>query len=240
MNSFNVSDYLREAKELEKLFFTFISLCSSEGYIRLTNDAKPYQRELLKRYEIWFSVVKLICRQYSESHNIFEETYFDVKNHILVNVDEKKDLFQNRFIDALDEQVNILHTIIPIISLRETNFKKIITGDLLNSELEQAELLYEREYQRAAGAIAGVVLERYLKTLCEVNQIPIGGNDTIEPLATKLYKSTKLPDFDLTLFKSIQYLASIRNKCTHPKEEIKNQEIRELIDKTKKITFLAL
>jgi HEPN domain-containing protein len=106
--------------------------------------------------------------------------------------------------------------------------------------LSQAELLYKNDFYRAAGAIGGVVLERYLKTLCEVNQIEVGGNDTIEPLATKIYKSGKIPEFDITLFKSIQHLASIRNKCDHPKEEPKQHEVRELLDKIKKITFLGL
>ncbi len=110
----------------------------------------------------------------------------------------------------------------------------------MDSELGQAELLYKHEFYRAAGAIAGVVLERYLKTLCEGNHINIGENFTIEPLATELYKSGKIPEFDITLFKSIQHLASIRNKCDHPKEEPKPNEVKELLDKVKKITFLGL
>jgi len=65
----------------------------------------------------------------------------------------------------------------------------MITADLLDSELSQAELLYKHDFYRASGAIAGVVLERFLKTLCEVNQITFGENDTIEPLATKVYTS---------------------------------------------------
>jgi hypothetical protein len=73
-----------------------------------------------------------------------------------------------------------------------------------------------------------------------VNQISIGDNDTIEPLATKVYTSKKIPEFDITLFKSIQHLASIRNKCDHPKEEPKQHEVRELLDKVKKITYLGL
>ena len=245
MKNFNISNCIKEAESIEKLYLEFINLCEElwdlRLYLELTDKAKPVQRELLKRYEIWFAVTKIIVRQNSENYSEFEETYVKVKNYITF---EKKRVpindIRNKFVDTFDKQVNILHTIIPILSLKETDFKKLITADLLDSELSQAELLYKHNYYRAAGAITGVVMERYLKTLCEVNQVEIGGNDTIEPLATKLYKSDKLPDFDITLFKSIQHLASIRNKCDHPKEEPKQHEVRELIDKVKKITFLGI
>lgn len=248
MKNFNVLDYIHEAEELEKLFSKFIGLCDEKVSYRperymgpeINDQAKPVQRELLRRYEVWFAVTKLIARQYSDKYSVFEENYENVKQHILIKIGYDKSHYLNGFIDCLDKQVNILHTLIPIISLKETNFKKIITADLLDSELSQAELLYKHDFYRAAGAIAGVVLERYLKTLCDVNQIDIGENDTIEPLATKIYKSQKIPEFDLTLFKSIQHLASIRNKCDHPKDEPKQHEVRELLDKVKKITFLGL
>lgn len=251
MENFNIPDYLKEAKEIEELFQKFYSECSTDrgsselyntfiDFVVLTDKSKPIQRELLRRYETWFAVCKLIARQYSDRYEIFEKKYPQVKSHILLSIRKKTGDLLNDFIDLFDAQVNILHTIIPIISLKETNFKKIITADLLDSELEQAELLYKHNFYRAAGNIAGIVLERYLKTLCEVNLIEFGEKDTIDPLATKLYKSDKLPDFDITLFKSIQHLASIRNKCDHPKDEPKQHEVRELLDKVKKITFLSL
>ena len=257
MYNLDIDAHIKEANELENLFVEFIGLCDEksvsssikystfsipavEYHVKLSDSAKPIQRELLQRYEIWFAVTKLIVKQYSDMHEIFEMEYPKIKNHILILVNASKKSFQNNFIDLFDTQVNILHTIIPIISFKEINFKKILTADLLDSELEQAEMLYKYDFNRASGAIAGVVLERYLKTLCDVNLIDVGEKDTIEPLATKLYKSDSVPDFDITLFKSIQHLASIRNKCTHPKEDVKNHEVRELLDKVKKVTFLAL
>lgn len=252
MKNLNISDYIQEAEAIESLFCKFINLCvvslkydirlgGKVNYVNVTNQSKPVQREVLRRYEIWFAVTKLIVRQYSDKYDEFESNYANVKKCITNNKTySSTNTNKIDFIDTFDKQVNILHTIVPIIELKETNFKKIITADLLDSELSQAELLYKHDFYRAAGAIAGVVLERYLKTLSEVNQIDIGDNETIEPLATKLYKSQKVPEFDLTLFKSIQHLASIRNKCDHPKEEPKQHEVRELLDKVKKITFLGL
>ena len=231
---------------MRSYFSDFTNLCEENyesGYSRLkiTYQAKPLQRELLRRYEIWFAVTKLIVKQYSEKNSDFENNYDSVKRCILMtDIHNYKSTCFNDFINTFDKQANILHTIIPIISLKETNFKKLITADLVDSELSQAELLYKHDYYRAAGALGGVALERFLKTLCEVNQITIGENDTIDPLATKIYTSKKVPEFDITLFKSIQHLASIRNKCDHPKEEPKQHEVRELLDKVKKITFLGI
>ena len=246
MKNFNISDYIKEAESIEKVYLEFINLCTfnhAGGGIfseEVSKDAKQLQREILKRYEVWYAVTKLIVRQYSDKCNDFDKEYGEVKNLISLDYTYSGSQYTYGFINTFDKQVNILHTILPILSLKETNFKKLITADLLDSELSQAELLYKHDYHRAAGAITGVVLERYLKTLCEVNQVEMGGNDTIEPLATKLYKSDKLPDFDITILKSIQHLASIRNKCDHPKEEPKQHEVRELIDKVKKITFLGI
>ena len=248
MKHINISDYIKEAESIEKLYLEFIKLCTFTrrgGVVTyysaiITKEAKPLHRELLKRYEVWYAVTKLIVKQYSDKYNDFESEYNNVKGLISLNGTFSDSDLTVKFINTFDKQVNILHTIIPILSLKESNFKKLITADLLDSELSKAELLYKHDYYRAAGAITGVVLERYLKTLCEVNQVEMGGNDTIEPLATKLYKSDKLPDFDITILKSIQHLASIRNKCDHPKEEPKQHEVRELIDKVKKITFLGI
>ena len=248
MKNINILDYIKEAESIEKLYLEIITLCTFTrhgGVITyysaiITKEAKPLHREILKRYEVWYAVTKRIVRQYSDKHIDFNKEYDDVKKLISLKYRHSGSGYTDRFIYTFDKQVNILHTIIPILSLKSTNFKKLITADLLDSELSQAELLYKKDYYRAAGAITGVVLERYLKTLCEINQVEIGGNDTIEPLATKLYKSDKLPDFDITLFKSIQHLASIRNKCTHPKEEPEQHQVREFIDRVKKITLLEI
>jgi hypothetical protein len=37
----------------------------------------------------------------------------------------------------------------------------------------------------------------------------------------------------------MDHLASLRDKCTCPDEELQEDEVRELIDRTREITFLA-
>lgn len=49
--------------------------------------------------------------------------------------------------------------------------RKIITADVAKTEIEQAEILLDSGFERAADSIAGVALELHLKTLCDVNGI---------------------------------------------------------------------
>lgn len=252
MKDSTIENYIQEAEDIEELFCRLLDngftgknyrlYPNTIEYYDINNIGKALKKDLLRRYEIWFEVCKRIVEQYTDKKNMFEKNYELVIKKISIgtinhgNLEDVKD----GFISVFGKQANVLHTVIPLKSLKKADFRKIITADLLNSELEQAEILYEHKYYRASGAIAGIVLERYLKTRCEINNIIINSKDTIDPLATKLYKDKNISDFDIILLKSIQHLASIRNKCTHPKEEPKQHEVRELIDKTKKITYLSL
>ena len=241
----DIRPYLKEIEELEKIIYKFIIACDIvnigyNDYIRISDIATPFQRELLRRYECWFAITKRIVSDYAdnEKSEYFEEKYSELKKHILLEViNTTKPYFKQEIISLLDEQGNILRSIVPFIKIRKTNFKRLITADLINSELEQAEIRYDADFHRASGMIAGVVLERYLKTLCEINKIDISKTQGIDNLANILYTVKIL---EKTLFKSIQHLASIRNNCSHPNEEVKQQDVRMLLDRTKKITFLSL
>ncbi|QLC51117.1 hypothetical protein HWN40_13255 [Methanolobus zinderi] len=206
---------------------------------------KPLQRQVLRKYEIWYEICRMVVQEYlgneeTGKYELFCKQYKKIKDLIKLSTpNSEKECLINNFMDYFDIQVNILYTIKPIVSLRKNNYKKLVSADLLNSELDGAEILYEKDFVRPAGIIAGIVLERYLKTLCELNEIELDSKDTLYPMAQKLRKSDKVPYFDLAIFKSIDHLATLRNKCAHPKEEPKKHEVRELIDKTKKITFMA-
>jgi hypothetical protein len=261
MHNLNIDTYIKEAEALEELYDNLLvdtarQIGTPNGFAikcvpKLVN--KPLQRELLRRYEVWYESCRRIILLYADHENTdnyqkFCEEYERMKTIIDLNainlnsgksVPDEPIFLKGLFISTFDIQVNILHTIRSIIYLTENNYKKVISADILNSELDEAEMLYEREFIRPAGIIAGIVLERYLKTLCEMNNIELGSRDTLVPMAQKIRDSDKVPDFDLAMFKSIDHLGTLRNKCAHPKEEPKKNEVRELLDKTKKITFMA-
>jgi hypothetical protein len=79
--------------------------------------------------------------------------------------------------------------------------------------LFEAKALFRAGYFPAAGAVAGVVLERHLKTLCESQDPPIiARGDTINALNNAL-KAAQL--YDQTQHRRIQVMGDIRNRCSH-------------------------
>ena len=201
MNNVNISEYIKEAEEIERLYLDLLENTRNRYDIcEIKDHTKELQRRILRRYEIWYEVCKRIIKEYSDNFELFTRIYSDIKDNIFLNIDSNEcdiSALKEEFIHRFDIQVNILHTIEPIISLEENSYKKLVTSDLLDSELDQAELLYDKEFIRAAGVIAGVVLERHLKTLCEINKIHLGSKDTMNPIAQKLYKSEEIPEFDI-------------------------------------------
>jgi hypothetical protein len=81
--------------------------------------------------------------------------------------------------------------------------------------LKEAEILFSVGHITAAGAIAGVVLERHLKSLCDQQYPPLsyGAGDGISKVNDLLRKANI---YDTTQWRQIQWMADIRNGCDHP------------------------
>ena len=107
-------------------------------------------------------------------------------------------------------------------------------ADLFDNELDAAEDLNKKGYSRGAGAIAGVVLERHLETVCQNHKVNIPKNPTI----SKLYELLKSADvIDIPTWRFIQHLGDLRNLCDHNKDKNPTDEqVNELLEGVKKIT----
>ena len=99
-------------------------------------------------------------------------------------------------------------------------------AELQDSELHAASTLAKVSL-RAAGALAGVVLERHLQRVANNHQIPLKKNPTLAELNDPL----KAKDiYDLPTFRKIQLLADLRNLCVHQKKtEPTDTQVEELI-----------
>jgi hypothetical protein len=102
-----------------------------------------------------------------------------------------------------------------------------------NDPLYEAKALFRANYINAAGAIAGVVLERHLKGLCEIQNPPIvARGDTINPLNDALRNAQV---YDLTQQRRIQVMADIRNRCDHATSTPpRKEEVWEMIEDIRK------
>ncbi len=94
------------------------------------------------------------------------------------------------------------------------NIQQFVRADLFDSELDAAKYLNENGFSRAAGALAGVVLESHLNQVCQNHLLTLKKNPTISNYNDILY-SNKI--IDIQIFRKIQHLADIRNNCDHKK-----------------------
>lgn len=265
MNDPDIHTYIEEAEVIEEMYMDLLEgttqkrmRCADDGSSGLPNveykvciinsKNELLQSTLLRKYEIWYEACRRLALEYlGRGRNAKYENFTGLYERILslidlkdpaTNSNEKKHL-KYEFISSFDAQVSILRAIEPIIVSAKNNYRRLVTADLVNSELEEAESLYQQGSIRPAGIIAGSALERYLSTLCEVNEIELELEDTIVTMAQKLLGSNKLHDLDPEILGSMDYLSTLRDKCTHPDEELREHEVRELIDRTREITFLA-
>lgn len=92
---------------------------------------------------------------------------------------------------------------------------QLVQADLFDSELDAARELLKNKFERAAGAVAGVVLEKHLAQVCLSHNIRIPKkNPAIADLNEALKAASAI---DVPQWRFIQHLADIRNICGHSK-----------------------
>jgi hypothetical protein len=115
------------------------------------------------------------------------------------------------------------------------DIRQLVQADLFDSELDVAEELAKNKFTRAAGAVAGVVLERHLAQVCDNHGIKTTKKDpTISDLNDALKKENVI---DVPQWRSIQHLADLRNLCDHDKKtEPTPEQVNDLVAGVKKVT----
>lgn len=105
-----------------------------------------------------------------------------------------------------------------------------MSAELQDEELKVASQLLEINL-RAAGAVAGVVLEGHLQRVAVNHGITISKkNPTLGDLNDPLKNEGV---YDIVPWRKIQHLADIRNYCDHKKDrEPTVDEVKDLIDGT--------
>ena len=108
-------------------------------------------------------------------------------------------------------------------------------ADLFDSELEAARELAKHKFNRAAGVVAGVVLERHLKEVCASYKVIMRKKaPQISDLNDALKKATVI---DTPQWRSIQYLGDIRNLCAHDRQsEPTADQVGDLLDGVTNVT----
>ena len=119
------------------------------------------------------------------------------------------------------------------------DIRQLVMADLFDSELGAAEELAKKKFLRAAGAVAGVVLEKHLAQVCSNHSVKISKKSpSINDLNELLKKADVVA---VEQWRLIQRLGDIRNLCDHNRtKEPTAEQVADLIDgvaKTLKTLF---
>lgn len=115
------------------------------------------------------------------------------------------------------------------------DIRQLVQADLFDSELDAAGELAKNKFTRAAGAVAGVVLERHLGQVCDNHAVKMTKKSpTIADLNDKLKDVSVV---DVPTWRFIQHLADIRNLCDHDrKTEPTPEQVNGLVAGVMKMT----
>ena len=113
--------------------------------------------------------------------------------------------------------------------------RQLVQADFFDSDLAAADELVENKFTRAAGALAGVVLEKHLSLVCADHKIKVNKrNPTISDFNDSLKTAGVV---DVSQWRFVQHLADIRNKCDHARTPDPTvEEVRDLIAGVRKVT----
>ncbi len=113
--------------------------------------------------------------------------------------------------------------------------RQLVQADLLDSEISAAEELANHKFIRAAGAVAGVVLEKHLAQVCNDHSLAISKKKpTISDFNNALKEAEVI---DVSQWRFIQHLGDIRNLCDHGRSPDPSlEQAVDLVQGVRKIT----
>jgi len=238
----NLEKYKKDLKQL---------IQSGEYLLKILKGDNNNLLKFREKYELWYSeayyLIKSVLPDRLKDFELYYEnkkedslrkalTYtpprsegikFDIDFIPAKRIDYARSLYVNQLVIVKSVQKRFESSLFDI--------KQVVQADLFDSELDAATELNKKGFVRGAGAIAGVVLEGHLFQVCENHNIKIKKkNSTINDLNELLKKENII---EVSIWRSIQYLGDLRNKCDHNKEkEPTESEIEELISGVEKIT----
>ena len=138
-------------------------------------------------------------------------------------------------LNAFDQQLQIVRSIESRFESSLFDIRQLAQADVFDSELEAAKELVKNRFLRAAGVVAGVVLERHLKEVCSRRNITIRKQ---RPQVSDL--NNKLKDagvIDTSQWRFNQHLGDLRNLCAHDGDlEPSLDQVNDLLVGVAKVT----
>jgi hypothetical protein len=257
----NLQKYEKDLESLilrgSKLYNAMLFECHPEHVRKqLGKKAEEFIKDLPKfndEYQNWYSeslaVIKLLL---PDRTNDFIKLYEKPKNRKSIEYGNYviEDYLQNLVVTApsgdrkvgpeaatsqFQQQLNILKSVKQRFKSSLFDIKQLVQADLFDSELEAAQELNKKGFTRGAGAISGVVLESHLLQVCDNHSLKVIKKDLAIGDLNDLLKNNNV--IDTPVWRLIQHLGDLRNKCDHKKaNEPTKSEIEGLIEGVQKIS----
>ena len=203
-------------------------------------------------YQSWYSESIALIRQLlperlsdftrnyerpNSRRSISNENYTieDYLNGLSVTLGASKVVGPEAAVTRFQQQYRILLSVKRRFRSSLFDIRQMAQADLFDSELEAARELAKNGFNRAAGAVAGVVLERHLKEVCANHKLRIRKKrPQLSDLNNVLKDATAI---DTPQWRFIQHLGDIRNLCSHDKDtEPTADQVGSLLDGVTKVT----
>ncbi len=202
--------------------------------------------QLRQDYEIWYSesyaVIKIIL---PDRILDFSKMYYEdkIKKGLKIHFQYTPPIFGDidfspKEVDVaksvFDSQIGIAKSCKKKFESSLFDIKQLLQADIFDSELDASKELNKKGFFRGAGAIAGVILESHLSQVCHNHNIKVNKKNLTINYYNDLLKSEGI--FSIELFRHIQLLGDLRNKCDHKKsQDPTKQNIEDLINGVEKI-----
>ena len=203
-------------------------------------------------YQKWYSEAKVLVRQllpdrlddftrYYEKpkgrKNVTFENYVieDYLQGLQVTKGLDTVVSPDAAVPRFHQQLSIVESIRDRFQSSLFDIHQLAQADLFDSELDAAKELARNKFYRAAGAVAGVVLERHLKEICNQHSVTIRKRKPqISDLNDALKDAVVL---DTPQWRSVQHLGDLRNQCVHDGEaEPTKDQVEDLLAGVAKVT----
>jgi hypothetical protein len=145
-----------------------------------------------------------------------------------------RDQAGNTALLMFNRQLSILKAALTILDSAVWNISTELQGALFDNELATASELAKAGHLHAAGALAGVTLERHLDSICIAHKVSL---KKTKPTLADYNEALKAAGVcDVIVWRRVQGLADIRNLCVHKGErEPTKDDVNDLISGVTKI-----
>ena len=190
-------------------------------------EQAPLPPNLHRAYQHWVSASRVLIAKNNPSRlDEFDELYELVKSALVNRHISKPDQFILQ--ERIDRQSDLLSAIPNHLKYSLYDIELEAYSTIINDELQAAEHLLAKGFLRPAGSLAGVLLERHLKTLLRKHNPPIKvrKNATLSPLNDACKDNV----YDSVAWRKVQHLTDLRNICAHDKTKDPTKlQVTELI-----------